>query len=242
MRKMRLICLSAVAVALCIGAPTAASSGSRAARCDNGEIAGGTYNGLAVFGTCTIANGATVTINGDLVVTAGAILNDHAASTATVLVHGNVRVNPGGVLGLGTYAPVENGTTVDGSVFAFLPKTLYLGGMTVHGDVTSIGGGDATRNFPIKDDTIDGNLVIYGWSGLWMGVIRVTVGGNVVIADNHAADTSEEPGSDSTEIMTNQIGGNLICFGNSPNAQVNPNDGGQPNTVAGRKLGECAGL
>jgi hypothetical protein len=241
MRKSRLVWLLAV-VALSLGVSTATATGSRAASCVNGEITAGTYSGLVVYGTCTIANGATVTIDGNLVLAAGAILNDHAASTATVHVTGDVRVGPGAVLGLGTYTPVPNGTTVDGSIFAVLPRTLYLGGMTVHGNVTSIGGGDPTRNFPIKDDRIDGNLVIYGWSGLWMGVIRVDVGGSVVIANNHAADTSQPPGSDSTEIMTNTIAGNLICFGNSPAAQVNPDDGGQPNTVGGRKLGECAGL
>jgi hypothetical protein len=42
--------------------------------------------------------------------------------------------------------------------------------------------------------------------------------------------------------MTNVIAGNLICHNNTPAAQVNPDDGGQPNTVGGRKIGECAGL
>jgi hypothetical protein len=42
--------------------------------------------------------------------------------------------------------------------------------------------------------------------------------------------------------MTNTIGGNLICQNNTPPAQVNPDDGGLPNTVTGNKIGECAGL
>ena len=47
---------------------------------------------------------------------------------------------------------------------------------------------------------------------------------------------------DSNEIQTNTIGGSLICFRNSPAAQVNPDDGGQPNVVGGLKIGQCAGL
>ena len=42
--------------------------------------------------------------------------------------------------------------------------------------------------------------------------------------------------------MTNVIHGNLACFGNSPAAQVNPADGGQPNVVGGKKLGQCEHL
>jgi hypothetical protein len=57
--------------------------------------------------------------------------------------------------------------------------------MTVHGNVVSSGGGNpaSERNFPIKDDTIVGNLIVQGWSGFWFGIIRVNVGGNVVVAN-----------------------------------------------------------
>ena len=47
---------------------------------------------------------------------------------------------------------------------------------------------------------------------------------------------------DSTEVQTNTIAGNLICFGNTPGAQVNPTDKGQPNIVGGKAIGQCAGL
>lgn len=38
------------------------------------------------------------------------------------------------------------------------------------------------------------------------------------------------------------IGGNLTCQDNTPAAQVNPGDGGLPNTVLGQAIGQCAGL
>lgn len=242
MKKLRLLLGLCVLFAVAVGGSALAAKPG-AGSCSGGSIAAGSYNGLTVTGNCTFAGG-TVTINGNLKVAAGAILNDHAASSAIVHVTGNVLVGQGAVLGLGNYnpAPPHDSATVDGNIIANHPLTLYLGGMTVHGNVVSHGGGDPGRNFPFKDDTIDGNLVIQGWSGLWMGVIRATVGGNVIVSDNLATDPSEEPGSDSTEVMTNDISGNLICHRNTPAAQVNPNDGGLPNTVGGRKIGQCAGL
>jgi len=170
-----------------------------------------------------------------------------------VHVTGNVRVGKGAVLGLGSYkTPGFVGPdTVGGSIVADQPLTLYLGGVTVDGSVISIGGGLSStsvadfRNFPIKDNVIHGNLVIAGWRGGWMGVIRNHVGRNVIVFRNVSRSNPETgPGTDadSTEVQTNVIGGNLVCFGNSPDAQVNSGDGGQPNAVGGHAFGECAGL
>ena len=222
------------------------------ATCSGGPIHAGTYRSLTITGNCTIDAGAVVLINGNLTVARGAILNDHAASTAEVHINGNVRVGKGAVLGLGSYAtPGSVGPdTVAGSIIADEPLTLYLGGLTVGGSVISIGGGLPStsvadfRNFPMKDDVIHGNLVIAGWRGGWLGVVRDHVRGTVIVAGNVSLSSPEGPGmdGDSTEVMTNSIGGNLICFANSPAAQVNPVDGGQPNVVKGRALGECAGL
>jgi hypothetical protein len=195
-----------------------------------------------------------ITINGNLVVADGASLNDHAASTATVNVARNVLVGEGSTLGLGTYNPgAPHNSSVGGNIIANQPLSLYISFLTVHGNLISNGGGGGVsgefRNFPTKDNTIDGNLIIQGWTGGWIGVIRNHVAGNVIFNDNasliNGLVSPPVPGqvdTDSSEIMTNVIGGNLICFGNTPSAQVNPDDGGQPNVVAGHKIGECAGL
>jgi hypothetical protein len=239
--KMRLLLGLCVFLSLGVVGSSAVAAVPSPGTCSGGSIPPGTYKGFTVTGNCIFADGA-VTIKGDLVVARGALLNDHAASSATVHVTGNVLVGKGAVLGLGDYDPSHNNATVDGNIIANQPLTLYLGAMTVHGSVVSNGGGDPGRNFPIKDDRIDGSLIINGWSGLWMGVIRDTVRRDVIVTNNVAVDTSQLPGSDSTEVMTNNIHGDLICFGNSPAAQINPDDGGLPNTVDGRKIGQCAGL
>ena len=211
-------------------------------------VPAGTYQGFTVTGNCIFGAG-TMTINGNLTIANGAVLNDHASGLATVHVSGNVLVGKGAVLGLGNYnpAPPHNSAIVDGSILANQPMTLYLGGMTVHGHVVSIGGEGPGRNFPIKDDTIDGNLIIHGWSGLWMGVIRDTVGGTVIVSKNVGTQTGEGPFEgilDSTEVVSNTIAGNLICFGNTPAAQIGDAvlEGGGENTVGGHAIGECKDL
>jgi hypothetical protein len=123
--------------------------------------------------------------------------------------------------------------------------------MTIHGNLVSNGGGDpaSERNFPVKDDTIDGNVTIQGWNGFWFGVIRVNVGGNVIVANNSGTQTGL-PGTefegvlDSNEVVDNVIGGNLICHGNTPPAQIGDaaEEGGGANTVGGNAIGECADL
>lgn len=244
----RLVFGLCVVLAQSLGASAAWASAPGPGSCSGGTIAAGTYNGLTVTGDCTFAAG-TVTIDGNLRVADGAILNDHAASPATVYVTGNVTVGRGAVLGLGSYNPrASHNTTVDGNITANQPLSLYLSEMTVHGSVMSNGGGSGPsgpfRNFPTKDDTIGGNLIVQGWRGGWLGVIRDDVGGNVILFRNASVVTESGPGidTDSTEVMTNTIAGSLICVGNSPAAQVNPQDGGQPNAVSGHEIGQCAGL
>jgi hypothetical protein len=203
-------------------------------------VPAGTYDGFTVSGNCIFGSG-TMTITGNLTIADGGILNDHASGQATVHVTGNVKVGKGAVLGLGDYNPTlpHDSAIVDGNVVAHDPATLYLGGMTIHGNLISNGGSGPGRNFPIKDNTIDGNLVVQGWTGMWIGVIRVQVGGNVNFSKNTAQDPSVVPGSDSSEVQTNVIAGNLICHNNTPTAQVNLFDGGQPNVVGGNSVGEC---
>src|SRR5262245_31137971 len=185
MTKLRLLFASCVVGALATVGSTAFAAPPDSATCSGGPIASGTYSKLTVTGNCTFAPG-TLTVTGNLTVAPGAILNDHIASSFGVTVHvgGNVLVGKGAVLGLGNYNPVPPHTSavVDGNVVADQPQTLYLGGMTIHGNRISNRGSGPGRNFPIKDDTIDGNGSLQGWSGLWFGLIGTHVGGNAMSA------------------------------------------------------------
>jgi hypothetical protein len=246
MRKLRFVLAAGVVLGVAVAGSAATAAPPDTYTCTGGTIPAGSYGGLVVTGQCAFGPGS-LTIAGDVRVEPGAILNDHAGSPATSThITGNVQVGTGAVLGLGTYAPgpTHDVAVVDGNIVAHAPASLYVTRTTVHGNLVSNGGGDPVRNFPIKDDTIDGNLILQGWSGLWLGVIRDTVGGNVVVANTAGTQTGEPPFGgipDSTEVATNVIAGNLICQGNSPAAQIG-DSGGSVNVVGGNKLGECAGL
>ncbi len=248
MTKLRLLLGLSVLLGVGVVGSAAVAAPPDSATCAGGPIAAGTYNGLTVTGNCFF--GGPVTVDGNLKVADGAILNDHAFSRQVVHVTGNVTVGKGAVLGLGAYGPpniAQTGTVVDGNIIANQPASLYLTAITVHGNVTSNGGGDPERNFPTKNVVVDGNMTIQGWSGLWIGLLRNQVGGNVVFSKNSGTQTGIEEFEgipDSSEVATNHIGGNLICQGNSPVAQIGDAviDGGTLNVVGGSKIGECTAV
>lgn len=264
--KLRLLLVLSVTLALSVVGSAALAAGPGGYTCDGGQIPEGTYSSLTVTGNCLF--GGDVTVNGNVTVADGATLNDHAFSHANhVTINGNVKVGRDAVLGLGTYNPYAiHDTTVNGNIIANHPKTLYVSYTTVHGNLISNGGGSAPdfRNFPTKDNVIDGNLVIQGWHGGWLGVIRNEVGGNVVVSKNKSVAVLAYPftpegcdpemgtciggtpgvDGDSTEVQSNTVHGNLICQGNTPDAQINfnPPDNGWWNTVDGKASGQCATL
>jgi hypothetical protein len=245
-------------LAVGIGGSSAVAKSPSQGSCSGGAIAPGVYNGLTVTGDCTITG--DVTINGRVTVAKGADLE--AAFLGTRLtVNGDVKVGQGATLGLGCsfgfhdcgFNPTlwPGNVTVNGNIIATQALTLYLDFSTVHGNVTVNGGGDITLVdhgavqdglvLPIKDNVIDGNVMVQGWEGAWFGIIRNHVGGNVKAT--HTVGTRLDQDTltflDSTEIVTNVIGGNLICEQNSPPAQI-ADSGGSANTVGGNKIGECA--
>ena len=243
--KLRLL-FAVFVLALSVAASAALAAPPGSATCSGGLIAGGTYNGLTVTGNCFFA-GDPVNVNGNLTVADGASLNDHAGTFAVVHVTGNVLVGKGAILGLGQYGPPhlpQTGTVVEGNIVATQPMSLYLSAITIRGNLISNGGSGPDRNFPIKDNIVGGNMAVQGWSGLWIGLLRNTVGGNVIFSKTSGTQTGEPPFEgipDSTEVADNVISGNLICQGNSPAAQIGDSGGG-PNIVGGNAIGECASL
>jgi hypothetical protein len=234
------------------GASMASASGGGIATCSGGDLSG-TYGNLLITGTCTVPDGKTLHVFGNLSVGPGATFD--AVTMGTVNIWGNVFVGKGATFGLGctpaSPAPPCDGVnttsdTVGGSVFASQALTMYLDGDTIHGNVSSFGGGPGPTfnpyiNFPIKDNVIGGDVVVLGWAGAWFGLIRNHIYGSALIADNTGVTIGDLGTLDSTEVATNVIGGNLLCAGNSPPAQFG-DSGGLPNVVGGLKLGECASL
>jgi len=255
MRKLRLLsCLCPVLALTILAAPAAADPTAGPPICP-GPSAGvtpisGHYRDLTITGNRYVASGTTLKVRGNLTLARGACLD--AFTLGTVKVRRNLLVGKGAILALGCTpnstgpgAPCNGQTTSDTvgrNLIANHPYTMYLDGDTIHGSVISKGGGpglvsNPSVNFPIKDNAIDGNLIVQDWHGGWVGAIRNTVGRNLIFSRNMSV---ADP--DANEVQTNTVFGNLICRGNSPAAHVNPMDMGLPNTVAGGKIGQCAGL
>jgi hypothetical protein len=241
-----------IAVAIAAGASSAAAMPGGNATCAAGDLSG-TYGNLKITGDCSVPNGATVNVRGSLIVAQGATFN--AVTMGTVRIVGDVFVGRNATFGLGctpaSPAPPCDGvnTTTDvvrGDIFGDRPLTMYLDGDTIRGSVISIGGGPGPTlspyiNFPIKDNVIGGNVIVAGWQGAWFGFIRNVTRGSVIIARDVGVTIGDLGTLDSTEVVTNTIGGNLICLHNSPVAQLG-DSGGAPNVVGGHKIGECATL
>jgi hypothetical protein len=254
MRRLRLLfgILAALGLGLFAATATADPFAGPPICSSAGSAVSGNYGNLTISGNAYVAARTTLSVSGDLTIAPGACLD--AFTLGTVHVRGNILVDAGAILALGctpnslgdpTIPPCFADTThdtVDGSILADHPLTMYLDGDTIQGSVISKYGGpgltsDQFLNFPIKDNVIGGDLHIEHWQGGWIGAIRNHVGGNLAFSQNQSV---LDP--DSNEVQTNTVAGNLICFANSPDAHVNPADGGLPNVVGGLKIGQCAGL
>lgn len=252
-----LVGASGVAGAEPSAAPICGSSEATA-----GSALSGNYKNLTVTGIAYVDNDATLDVSGNLTLAPGACLD--AFSTGTVNVGHNVSVGPGATLALGC-APGSNGPppvapcfftttddTVGGNITADQPLTMYLTAVTVGGNVVSNGGGSSSidwLSFPVKDMNIGGNLVLQGWHsafGGWIGALRNHVDGNVIFSNNSGYRPGDSGNNDSSEVVGNTVGRNLICQHNTPAANYGdaygeaPGNG--PNTVGGQALGECASL
>ena len=261
---MRLLLLLGSAMVLALGLTGSSAFAGPSETC-TGPISG-LHGSVTVTGTCAVAG--PLTIHGNLTLGHDTVFVGFGPE---VHVTGNVKVGKGAILAIGYNRPpgVLGPDTVGGNIVADQPTSLYLGNMTVLGNVVSNGGGTTHRfyNFPIKDNVIHGNVAIHGWTGGWWGLVANTIGGNVNLSHNtsvvhpaddaacmasgtfpNGCDAAAGQDSDSSEVQSRgpdnpqHISGNLICRRNAPAAQVNPGDGGSANIVDGHKLGECAGL
>ena len=230
-------------------------------------LPGGTYTSVSVTGVCAVNDGQVV-VTGDVTVEPGAALiaafahNDVGGSgTSGITVDGNIDVDSGASLLLGCEAsafacvddpnqnkPTLNSpATVKGSVVATDPLGVIIHLSTIGGDATQAGGGGGVNCTPAgifakfqspvysdyEDNTIGGNLAITGLNSCWDGSLRNKVGGSATFAGNTLADP------DSSEMLTNQVAGNLLCSDNSPVIQYGDSEG-SPNVVGGFATGECA--
>jgi hypothetical protein len=233
-------------------APTAQGAPNSSYTC-NGELPTNTYGSVWVPEWCVVPDGADVTVTHGISVGSGAFFD--ASTHSTLTVHGNVSGGPGSFVALGcteahTCDDGEAGNigdvTIDGNVSLDHVYDAAINGVTIGGNLTSVGGGaglaeDQFIPFSVKDDTIGGNISVSGLRTTWFGVIRSQIGGNVTLTDIVLADP------DGNEIVANTISRNLVCSGLSPAPQLGDAVEGAPpgygpNDVGGKAVGQCVGL
>lgn len=227
-------------VGIVSGTTVAAAAG--ATTCNSGPIAAGTYSTLAIAGNCSIPTG-TVVVQGNLTILPGASL-DVSSQQATLVVYGNVTIGNGAtfILGCSTHpevgTPCHNvGDRINGSLNGNGASMWTIYSTTIQGSVSLQGGSGYFSTF--EDDTVYGNVSINGYQGVWLGFIRNHVNGSVSCNNTNLSDP------DANEIVTNVIGGNLACSGNSPApayGDANLVPGFAPDVVHGVESGQCVGL
>jgi hypothetical protein len=164
-------------------------------------------------------------INGNVVVPDGA-----TCLLDSTTVSGNVLVGKGASLSVGVFGSVTISGNLKADQCASVSITPVPGPYAV-----SIGGNVAIRSCT-------------GMSGFDVGQGSLTIGGNFLCQFNSApcfaqrgsiggnANVSRNSGGTSI-VAGNQIDGNLLCSGNT--AVINAS---APNTVAGKRLGQCTGF
>jgi hypothetical protein len=228
-----------------------------------GIIQPGTYHSLAVQGVCVIPGGS-VDVDQNVVVNPGGVLVANFPASpgvpegdAEVTVGGNLLVGSGAtlVLGCAPSAGCVNTThdSIRGNLVADNPLGVLVHGDIVGGNVVHTSGGGGVTCIPsgffadvgspdfsaYEDSTIGGNIVVTGVNSCWLGLARLTVAGNAILANNNLADP------DAIEILSNVISHNLICEGNSMvwnSGETTPDlfpRTPAPNTVDGKRIGQC---
>jgi hypothetical protein len=199
--------------------------------------------------TTTLSNG---TINGNLVVP-----NNASCTLTNETVTGSVTVGTGASLRV-------DGSTIGGNIRAshcnFVQLINTSGAVNVGGNVaiefcTGKRNGYFRPDFSVSSPiTISGNFTCSNNDTSRTDSIPCaaefgSVGGNVQVNNNVVANVEVEFNTvqgnvqvnnntpDFAFVEGNNIGGNLSCQGNA-----GVRDEGNPNTVAGHKLGQCAGL
>jgi hypothetical protein len=214
------------------------------------SLPAGTYSSVDVTGACAV-NAGNVTVTGDVTVEPGAQFFAGFSSSifggpTGITVGGNILVGNGALMILGCDPSefcLDSGTTnvgetVDGNITATGDLGVIIHVSTIGGNIVESGGGDQNCTGPgwwsdYEDNAIGGNLRVSGMNGCWFGALRNTVGGSLSFTNNSWLINN------ASNIVQNQIAGNLLCTGNSPAVQY----GGAtatPNVVGGFATGQCA--
>jgi hypothetical protein len=258
---MRLVALSVVGalvlVVAAVSGPSVIANAASGFTCEGGSVPAGTYSSLNVAGVCTVDAGNVTVQHNVTVEQNAALLALFAGSNLTV--GGNVLVQQNAAAGLGCGPPdgqcfndsgetptLSNDVSINGNVIGSGALAVIIHNINVGRNIVLSGGGGGVNCDPvdllqgpafsdIENTNVGGNVVVSGLQSCWLGFIRSNVSGNAIFTNNTLADP------DANEFVTNTIGRNLICQGNSPAPQFG-DSGGDPDIVGGKAIGQCTNL
>jgi hypothetical protein len=179
--------------------------------------------------------GASLTVTAPVHVGPNAFFGD-AFSTSPISVTGPVVVDHNGAVSIGSeqpFGPLTN--SIGGPVQGQDASTVQIHNASIGGPVNLQGGGGSNAvldavigpgyNFnDLEDNVISGPVRVNGYSGIWAGVIRNTIDGNLSFTNNS--------NMDEFDIGSNIVSGNANCSGNDPAVNTGGSPG-SPNTVSG---------
>ncbi|MGH9291796.1 MAG: hypothetical protein ACRDZ6_03325 [Acidimicrobiales bacterium] len=191
----------------------------------------------------------TVNVTGNIRVRPGAVLALGCGPDSCKSPLGSTDDHVGGsITGFGALAVLVHSTTIGGN----LSLLGGGGGPTVEGaPATNACLGSTTPPAPwsqdpnlahipvysdLEDNSIGGNMTVYGLQSCYFGALRNVVRGSAVFANNSMGDI------DANEDVSNTIERNLACFNNTVPVQFGDSGesgGGTPNLVGGFAFGEC---
>jgi hypothetical protein len=213
------------------------------------SIPSGNYASITVTGVCNVVPGAVINVVGNINVASRGVL-DAQSAPSTITVGHDVTAGWGAILGLGclpnppghfTGHPcvvdpdASSDITVKGNLTATHADTVLLDGITVNKNVTMQWGGGSIP-WPIKDNTIQGNLSIGGVRPDWLGVLFNKIGGSAILT--HITITDPGDPDPTISVVGNMVEQNLVCLVLRPNLFIGfP---GEFNVVGGLAIGQCA--
>ena len=262
-------CLAVLPAVTMAAGPHACSGTSK----KPGVLAGTYPSGVVVSGVCEV-NAGQAHVDGKLTLNSGSVLiaafglnhvTKHGGSTLDV--KGNVVVGKGATMVLGcnpTHFPCIDDNqhhprlfsrpTISGNLTVTSPLGVVVHSLTIGGNIKQTGGGGGENCTPAglfktfkspvysayENSLISGSVSISNLKSCWLGVTESHIAGSLSFVNDQLADP------DASEILTNRVGKNRSCTGNSmvwdsPEVTKGANfpRTQHPNTVLGTRGGQC---
>ena len=187
----------------------------------------------------TMDTGGVLTVGGSIRAVAGSTL---AISTKNFDIAGAVRVQGADVVLLAPVPWLGHSAAIGDLVTILWSESVEVDGVELDGNLRIVGSGN-THGVGVGGNDVSGSVVVINSAATappvptTFAIFGNTVGGDVVFSNNDTTGTIEPP-----LIGSNTIAGSLVCWANDPAPTNDPPGGPFPNTVAGSRVGQCAGL